>query len=60
MAVDAGSGDVGVPEPLLHLGDVSLVIERIGRGYGSQRMRPDLEAERCRVAPARSCRPHWA
>ena len=32
MIVDPGGGDVGVAEPLLHLGDVGLVVERIGGG----------------------------
>jgi hypothetical protein len=32
VIVDAGSGDVGVAEPLLDLGDVGLVVERIGGG----------------------------
>jgi hypothetical protein len=32
MIVDAAGGDVGVPEPILHLGDVGLVVERIGGG----------------------------
>ena len=38
--------DVGVPKPLLHLGDVGLVIERIGRCRRPQRMRTDLEPQR--------------
>jgi hypothetical protein len=32
VIVDAGSGDVGVPEPFLHFGDVGLSIERVGGG----------------------------
>jgi hypothetical protein len=32
VIVDARGGDVGVPEPLLHLGDVGLMVERIGGG----------------------------
>jgi hypothetical protein len=30
MIIDPRSGDVGVAAPLLHLGDVGLMIERIG------------------------------
>jgi hypothetical protein len=30
MIVDARGGDIGVAKPFLHLGDVGLVIERIG------------------------------
>jgi len=36
--VDAGGGDVGVTEPLLDLGDVGLVVERIGGGCRAQRV----------------------
>ena len=32
MIVDAGGGDVGVAESLLHLGGVGLVVERVGGG----------------------------
>jgi hypothetical protein len=32
-----------VPEPLLDLGDVGLMIERIGGGRRAQRMGADLE-----------------
>jgi len=35
MIVDTGRRDVRVPEPLLHLGDVGLMIERVGRGGGA-------------------------
>jgi hypothetical protein len=45
VIVDAGCGDVGVAEPFLHLGDVGLVVERIGGGRSAQRMGADLEAE---------------
>ena len=39
VIVDARGGDIGVAEPFLHLGDISLVIERIdGRGR-AQRVR---------------------
>ena len=30
MVVNARGADVGVAEPLLHLGDVRLVVERVG------------------------------
>ena len=46
VIVDARGGDVGVAEPFLHLGDVGLVVERVGGGRRAQRMRADLEAER--------------
>ena len=49
MIVDPRGGDVGVPEPFLHLGDVGLVIERVGGGRRAQRMRADLEPELRRV-----------
>jgi len=45
VIVDAGGGNVGVAEPLLHLGDVGLVVERVGGGRRSQRMGADLKAE---------------
>jgi hypothetical protein len=32
VVIDAGGGDVGVPEALLDLGDVGLMIELIGGG----------------------------
>jgi hypothetical protein len=32
VIVDAGGGDVGVAEPFLNLGDVGLMVERIGGG----------------------------
>jgi hypothetical protein len=38
VIVDAGGGDVGVTEPLLDLGDVGLVVERIGGGCRAQRV----------------------
>ena len=49
MIVDAGGGDVGVAEPFLDLGDVGLVVERIGGGRRPQRMGAYLEAEIGRV-----------
>src|SRR5689334_2675129 len=49
MIIDPRRRNVSVPEPLLHLGDVGLVIERIGGGGRAQRMRADLESKRGRV-----------
>ena len=43
VVVDAGGGDVGVPQPLLHLGDVGLVVQGIGRRGCAQRVGADLE-----------------
>ena len=51
MIVDARGADVGVAKPFLHLGDVGLVVERIGRSRRAQRMCADLEPELCRVGP---------
>jgi hypothetical protein len=51
VIVDARSGDVRVTKPFLHLGDVGLVIERIGGGRRAQRMSADLEPELRRVGP---------
>ena len=45
MIVDAGGGDVGVPEPFLYLGDVGLVVERIGGSRSAQCVGADLEAQ---------------
>jgi hypothetical protein len=45
VIVDAGGGDVGVPEPLLDLGNVGPVVERIGGRGRPQRMGTDFEAE---------------
>jgi len=45
VIVDAGGGDVGVAEPFLHLGDVGLVVERVGGGRRAQRVGADLETE---------------
>ena len=33
--VEPGGGDVSVAEPLLHLGNVGLVVERVGGGRGT-------------------------
>ena len=51
MIVDARGGDVRMAKPFLHLGDVGLVIERVGGGRRAQRMRADLEPELRRVGP---------
>jgi hypothetical protein len=45
VIVDADGGDVGVPEPFLHFGDVGLMIERIGGGRRAERMGADLEPQ---------------
>ena len=37
VIVDARGGDIGVTEPFLHLGDVGLMIERVGGGGRAQR-----------------------
>lgn len=36
--VDPGGRNVGVPQPLLHFGDVRLVVERVGGRRGPQGM----------------------
>ncbi|TLD44431.1 MAG: hypothetical protein FAZ92_03333 [Accumulibacter sp.] len=46
VIVNSGCGDVGVTQPLLHLGDVRLMVERVGRGGRPQRVRPDGETQR--------------
>ena len=38
-----------MPKPLLHLSDIGLVVERVGRSRRPQRMRPDLKSELRRV-----------
>ena len=43
MVVDPGGRDVRVPEPLLHLGDVGLVVECVGGGRSAQGMCADAE-----------------
>jgi hypothetical protein len=45
VIIDPRGGNIRVPEPLLHLGDVGMVIERIGGSRCAQRMRADLGAE---------------
>lgn len=42
--IEPRGGDAGVAEPLLHLGDVGLMIERVGGGSGTQRVGTDLKA----------------
>ena len=49
MIINPRRGDIRVPKPFLHLGNVGLMIERIGGGGCAQRMRADLETERSRV-----------
>ena len=34
-------GNVSMPEPLLHLGDVCLMVKRVGGGRGPQRVRAE-------------------
>ena len=51
MVIDPSRRDAGVAQPLLDLGDVGLVIQRVGRGRCPQRVGADLEAERLRVGP---------
>ena len=40
-----------MPEPFLHLGNVGVVIERVGGGGRSQRMHADFEPKLRRIAP---------
>ena len=49
VIVDARSSDVRVAEPFLNLGDVGLVVERVGGGRRAQGMSADLEAEQRRI-----------
>jgi hypothetical protein len=46
VVVNSGGGDVGVAEPLLDLGDVGLVVERVCGGRRPQCMGADLEPQR--------------
>lgn len=39
--VEPGCGNIRMPEAFLHLGDIGLVVERIGRGGGPERMRTE-------------------
>src|ERR1700689_1435087 len=50
VIVNARGADVRMAKPFLHLGDVGLVIERVGGGRRAERMRADLKAERRRIA----------
>jgi hypothetical protein len=34
--IEPGGGNIRMPEPLLHLGDVGLMVECVGRGRGPQ------------------------
>src|SRR4051794_8858314 len=49
VIIDARCSNVGMPKPLLHLGNVSLVIERVGGGGRAPRGRANLKTERGRV-----------
>jgi len=49
--MDAGRRDVRVSEPLLHLGDVGLVVERVGGGCRAEGVRADRKPELRRVGP---------
>ena len=49
VIVDARGGNVGVSEPLLNLGDVGLVVERVGGGRRAQRMGADVEPQLGRI-----------
>jgi hypothetical protein len=40
-------GDIGMPEPLLHLGDVGLVVERVGGRRGPVAFPPLPCTHRC-------------
>ena len=51
MIVDTRGGNIGMPEPFLHLGDVGLVIERIGGGGRAQGMRANQKPQLPRIAP---------
>ena len=51
VVIDPGRGNVRVPQPLLNLGNVGLVVERIGRSRRPQRVRPDLEPQRLGIPP---------
>ena len=59
MIVDPRGGDVRMPKPFLHLGDVGLVVERIGGGRRPQSMRADLETQRRRIGPYQLVNPVW-
>lgn len=38
--MDPGGGDVGMPQPLLNLGDIRAVIQHLGCGGGTHYARP--------------------
>ena len=46
MIVDARGADARMAKPFLHLGDVGLMIERVGSCRRAQRMGTDLQSER--------------
>jgi hypothetical protein len=45
MIVNPRCGNVGVTEPFLYLGDIRLMIERIGGGRGTQRVGANLKSQ---------------
>jgi hypothetical protein len=49
VIINTRRSDVGVAKPFLHLGDVGVVVERIGSGRRTQRMAADLESELRRI-----------
>jgi len=51
VIVDPCRGNIRMPEPLLHLGDIGLVIERIGGRRRAQRVCADLKTQLRRVFP---------
>ena len=51
MVIDPCGADIRVPEPFLHLGNVGVVIERVGGGGRSQCMHADSEPKLRRIAP---------
>ena len=50
VIVDSHGADVRMPKPFLHLGDVGLMIERVGGGRRAKRVCADLEPERRRIS----------
>jgi hypothetical protein len=38
--IQPGGGDIGVAQPLLHFGDIRLMIQGIGGGCRTKRMHP--------------------
>lgn len=55
LVVEPGRGDVGVAQPLLDLGDIGIMRERVGRRRGPQRMHAEalhrrVDAHRLAVA----------